>query len=231
MGGKIQNSRQLLLRAARDSSGSDEEALSVAASRMGGVLERLRDSRDLDQVRGAEGEAARGYFEVFGHMVRGDRATFTPAGRTRRPPRDEMNAVLSFLYTMVRLECTAALEGVGLDPQIGYLHALRPGRPALALDLMEELRPVVPDRLALTLVNRKQLRAEHFERTPGDAVLLNEEGRRLVIVSYQRRKEEELQHRLLERRVPIGLLPHLQARLLARHLRGDTKEYVPFLHR
>jgi len=128
-------------------------------------------------------------------------------------------------------ECVAALEGVGLDPQVGYLHALRPGRPALALDLMEEFRPVIADRLALTLVNRRQLEAEHFEETPGGAVMLNEEGRRLVVAAYQKRKEDEIQHRVLKQKLPVGLLPHVQGRLLARYLRGDVEHYLPFLYR
>jgi CRISPR-associated protein Cas1 len=142
-----------------------------------------------------------------------------------------MNALLSFLYALVRAECASALEGVGLDPQVGYLHALRPGRPALALDLMEELRAAVADRLALTLVNRRQLTPEHFEEFPGGAVHLNEEGRRMVIVAYQRRKEETLRHRVLRQQLPLGLVPHVQARLLARHLRGDLHDYLPFLYR
>lgn len=229
---KIQNSRQVLLRAARESADAeDQAALSEAAARLADVLARLRDAQDLDAVRGAEGEAARTYFGVFGYMVRGDRAHFNPEGRTRRPPRDRINSLLSFLYALLRGECASALEGVGLDPQVGYLHALRPGRPALALDLMEEFRPVIADRLAITLVNRRQLKAEDFEGTPGGAVRLTEEGRRTVLVAYQRRKEEEVQHRALRQKVPIGLLPHVQARLLARHLRGDLKDYPPLLYR
>lgn len=229
---KIQNSRYVLLRAAREAGAApDRTPLAEAAERLAGILDGLKESRDLNAVRGAEGEAARAYFGVFGHMVRADRASFTPDGRTRRPPRDRTNAVLSFLYALVRAECTAALEGVGLDPQVGYLHALRPGRPALALDLMEEFRPVLADRLALTLVNRRQLQAEHFEETAGGAVQLIEEGRRTVIQAYQRRKEEEFQHRLLQQQLPVGLVPHVQARLLARHLRGDLKEYPPHLAR
>ncbi len=164
-------------------------------------------------------------------MVRGDRTTFSLDGRTRRPPRDRANSLLSFLYALVRAECSSVLEGVGLDPQVGYLHALRPGRPALALDLMEEFRPIIADRLAITLVNRRQLNAEHFEETPGNAVLLTDEGRRSVLVEYQRRKEEEIQHRVLKQKVPLGLIPHVQARLLARYLRGDLTHYPPFLYR
>lgn len=229
---KIQNSRQILLRAARESTDELEKtALAEAAGRLAVILDRLRRLTDLDMIRGAEGEAARAYFGVFGYMVRGDRASFALDGRTRRPPRDRTNALISFLYALVRAECSSALEGVGLDPQVGYLHALRPGRPALALDLMEEFRPVIADRLAITLVNRRQLKAEHFEETPGNAVQLTEEGRRAVIVEYQRRKEEEIQHRVLKQKVPLGLIPHVQARLLARHLRGDLTHYPPFLYR
>ncbi len=229
---KVQNSRQVLLRAAREASdGEDKVALGDAGERLVGILERLHHCPDLNAVRGAEGEAARAYFGVFGYMVRADRANFTPDGRTRRPPRDRVNSVLSFLYALLRGECASALEGVGLDPQVGYLHVLRPGRPALALDLMEEFRPVIADRLAITLVNRRQLKAEHFEETPGNAVQLTEEGRRAVIVAYQQRKEEELQHRVLKQKVPLGLVPHVQARLLARHLRGDLPHYPAFQYR
>jgi CRISPR-associated protein Cas1 len=230
---KIQNSRQVLLRAAREAEHQDDqEALSRAADHLVASLSRLHDvGEDIDEARGCEGEAARTYFSVFGHMVRGDRAAFVLDGRTRRPPRDRVNAVLSFLYALVRGECASALEGVGLDPQVGFLHALRPGRPALALDLMEEFRPIMADRLAITLINRRQLKAPDFESTPGGAVQLTEDGRRAVIIAYQKRKEEEVTHRLLRQKVPLGLAPHVQARLLARHLRGDLKEYPPFLYR
>jgi CRISPR-associated protein Cas1 len=229
---KVQNSRQVLLRAARDALlDEDADALSLAAERLAVSLERLRQAADLDQIRGIEGEAARAYFDVFGHMVRADRASFWPHGRSKRPPRDRTNAVLSLLYALVRGECASALEGAGLDPQVGYLHALRPGRPALALDLMEELRPVLAERLALALINRGQLRAGSFEYKPGGAVLLTDEGRREVLMAYQRRKEREVDHRVPKQRLPLGLVPHLQARLLARHLRGDLSDYPPFLIR
>jgi CRISPR-associated protein Cas1 len=229
---KVQNSRQVLLRAAREAvEDTDRRALAEATERLTAGLQRLRAAADLDTVRGCEGEAARAYFDVFGHMVRADRGAFDMDGRNRRPPRDRVNAVMSFLYALVQAECASALEGVGLDPQVGYLHALRPGRPALALDLMEEFRPVLADRLAITLINRRQLKAEHFDSTPGGAVLLNDEGRRTVILAYQKRKEEELEHRVLLQRVPLGLVPHVQARLLARYLRGDLADYPPFLYR
>lgn len=229
---KIQNSRQVLLRASREASDDgDRTALVAAGARLAAGLARLRDTQDLDETRGIEGEAASVYFDVFSRMLRADRRSFTTGRRTRRPPRDRLNAVLSFLYAFVQAECAAALEGVGLDPQVGYLHALRPGRPALALDLMEEFRPVLADRLALTLINRAQLKETDFDDLPGGAVHLSEDGRRTVITAFQRRKEEQLQHRVLKQRLPLGLVPHVGARLLARHLRGDLPDYLPFLYR
>ena len=139
--------------------------------------------------------------------------------------------MLSFLYAMVLNDCTAAAEGVGLDPQFGYLHALRSGKPALSLDLMEEFRPVLADRLALNLVNRQQIRPEHFEERPGGSVLLNEDGRKAVVAAYQKRKQTEVHHPLLKSTTPLGLVPHLQARVLARHLRGDLRDYFPYYPR
>ncbi len=164
-------------------------------------------------------------------MLRADRRAFTTGRRTRRPPRDRLNAVLSFLYALVRSECASALEGVGLDPQVGYLHSIRPGRPALALDLMEEFRSVIADRMALTLINRGQLKPDQFDDLPGGAVHLSDVGRRVVIEAFQRRKQDEVEHRVVKQKVPIGLIPHLQARLLARHLRGDLAHYPPYLYR
>lgn len=229
---KLQNSRQVLLRSARDITlETGRAALSQAAARIGEIISSLKDTDDLDMLRGAEGDGARTYFGVFGHHLRSEQDEFIMDGRTRRPPRDRVNAVLSFLYALLRAECSAALESVGLDPQVGYLHALRPGRPALALDLMEELRPVLADRLAITLINRKQLQADLFENLPGGAVHLNDEGRRAVIQAYQQRKEEEVTHRALQQKIPIGLVPYIQARLLARHLRGDLEDYPPYLTR
>ncbi len=230
--GKIQNARQIVLRAAREA--RDEEhgrELSTVAESLSESLHRLQQARDLDGVRGCEGEAARAYFEHFGRMIRANQETFSFELRTRRPPLDPTNAALSFIYALVLGDCVAGLEGVGLDPQVGYLHALRPGRPALALDLMEEFRAILADRLVLSLVNRRQLGPKDFEKQPGGAVLLAESGRREVVAAYQKRKQEEVRHRLLDRNVPIGLLPHIQARLLARHLRGDLATYSPFLAR
>lgn len=230
--GKIRNSRTMLLRAAREAKSIDDQDVLAEAARLHlEILERIAVRDDIEILRGDEGDAARIYFSAFSCMVREARGTFGIAMRSRRPPRDPMNAVLSFLYTLVRGECTAALEGVGLDPQIGFLHALRPGRPALALDLMEEFRSILADRLALTLVNRKELKASDFEYFEGGAVHLNETGRRTVILAYQQRKEVEVDHRVLGGKTPIGLVPHLQARLLARYLRNDVPHYVPYVSR
>lgn len=229
---KLQNSRIQLLRSARDARNDpDQEALTEAAVHLSPILARLEGCNDLNQVRGAEGEAARIYFSVFQYMIRASRTVFEFRGRSRRPPQDRVNAVLSFLYALLSGECVAALAAVGLDPQVGYLHTLRPGRPALALDLLEELRCAIADRLALTLINRGQLQAKHFEEMPGDGVYLTEDGRRAVLTAYQERKEVEIEHRVLKQKIPIGLVPHIQARLIARYLRGDLEHYIPFVYR
>ncbi|NLF01143.1 MAG: type I-C CRISPR-associated endonuclease Cas1 [Anaerolineales bacterium] len=225
---KLQNCRQVLLRAAREAEdGEDEQPLRSVAERQASLLESLPRLEDLNQLRGAEGEAARAYFSAFPHMIRSSREAYGMEGRNRRPPRDPINALLSFLYALLRGDCEGALEGVGLDPQVGYLHALRSGRPALALDLMEELRPILADRVALTLVNRQQVKPEDFEATGG--VRLSDGARRTVLTAYQQRKEAEIQHRLLKGKIPLGLVPHVQARLLARYIRGDIKTYPPYV--
>lgn len=232
LAGKLRNARFVIQRAARDTRIAEErDALTFAADLHAAILLRLPSRTDLNIMRGDEGEAAREYFQVFGLMVRKEREAFAISTRSRRPPRDPMNAVLSFLYTLLRTDCTAALEGVGLDPQIGFFHALRPGRAALALDLMEELRPVLADRLALTLVNRQELTPDDFEVHDGGATMLNDAGRRTVILAYQKRKDEEVDHRVLGGKSPLGLVPHLQARLLARYLRNDLPHYIPYLQR
>jgi CRISPR-associated protein Cas1 len=163
-------------------------------------------------------------------MKPAERDSMPMKGRNRRPPLDPVNALLSFLYTLLLNDCISAVEGVGLDPQMGFLHVPRPGRPSLGLDLMEEFRAFLADRLAITLINRKQITTEHFEPRPGGAVYLNEKGRKEVVAAYQKRKQEEVDHPLLAEKSPIGVLPHLQARLLARHLRGDLESYVPYIH-
>jgi CRISPR-associated protein Cas1 len=231
--GKLRNTRQVLLRGAREADSADDVArLSAGADALASGARRLAVAGDLDDVRGIEGEAARRYFDAFSCLVRADaRGPFTLQGRTRRPPRDRMNALLSFLYSMLMNDCRSAVEAVGLDPQLGFLHAVRPGRAALALDLMEEMRAYLADRLALTLVNRGQVRAEDFEERDGGAVLLSEQGRREAVKAYQDRKKEEITHPLLDTKVPLGLLPILQARLMARAVRGDMETYLPFLVR
>lgn len=230
--GKIRNARQVLLRGAREAKAAeDAAAITRGADDLAASLRALPQAADLDVVRGVEGEAARQYFAALNLLVRVDvRDAFRMDGRTRRPPRDRMNALLSFLYSMWMNDCRSALEAAGLDPQVGFLHALRPGRAALALDLMEEFRPFA-DRLALTLINRAQIEADDFAEREGGAVLLEGDARKTVVVAYQERKQEELTHPLLTQPVALGLLPLIQARLLARAIRGETEGYLPFLTR
>ncbi len=230
--GKLRNSRQVLLRGAREAkSEPDERVLSRGAEDLAAALRALPGAENLDAVRGIEGEAARQYFGCFNSLVRADaREAFAFDGRTRRPPRDRMNALMSFLYAMLMNDCRSAIEAAGMDPQLGFLHAVRPGRAALALDLMEEFRHQA-DRLALSLVNRAQVQADDFTLHEGGGVTLSEQARKTVVVAWQERKQEELSHPLLEEPVPLGILPQLQARFLARALRGDMDEYLPFLVR
>ncbi|MBT9547583.1 MAG: type I-C CRISPR-associated endonuclease Cas1 [Candidatus Sericytochromatia bacterium] len=229
---KIQNSRQILMRSARESENNNEsKQLREVANSLSPLLNKLSEADDLDSIRGLEGISAKNYFSVFQYMIRNERDVFPFTKRSRRPPLDRTNALMSFLYSMLLNDCVSALEGVGLDPQIGYLHALRPGRPALGLDLMEELRTVISDRLALALMNRKQIQKDDFEERSGGAVMLNEAGRKKVVVAYQKRKQEEITHPVLENKVSFGLLPHIQASLFARYLRQDIPVYQPFLLR
>lgn len=227
--GKIGNARRVLLRGARESRSEEEgKTLSRAADNLAAALRALPGTATLDVLRGVEGEAARCYFAGLNLLIRPDRReNFTMDGRSRRPPRDRMNALLSFLYALLMNDCRSAIEAAGLDPQMGYLHALRPGRAALALDLMEEFRPIA-DRLALTLVNRGQIDAKDFDLREGGAVLLNDKSRKIVLVSYQERKQEELAHPLFEHPMALGLVPLVQARLLARTVRGEMETYLPF---
>ncbi|MEW5995914.1 MAG: type I-C CRISPR-associated endonuclease Cas1c, partial [Candidatus Zixiibacteriota bacterium] len=213
---KIANSRTVLLRAVRDRPESPSAPdLAEAAKRLSGILKRVRDPTSLDSVRGAEGIAATEYFGIFDNLITTQKEDFFFRGRSRRPPLDRMNALLSFYYTLLTHDCSSALEGVGLDPAVGFLHRDRPGRPSLALDLVEELRPVLADRLALTLVNRRQLSPSDFKVTESGAVLMVDDARKKVLVAYQERKQEELTHPFLKEKVAVGLLPHIQALLLA----------------
>lgn len=230
--GKIKNCRQVLQRGAREAKIVDEEkALSRLADDLAASLRALPGATDLDVLRGLEGEAARQYFSGLTLLVRPDlRDAFRMDGRTRRPPRDRFNALISFLYAMWMNDCRSALEAAGLDPQVGFLHALRPGRAALALDVMEEFRPWA-DRLALTLINRGQLAAGDFVLREGGGVSMESDARKAVVVAYQERKREDLTHPLLAQTVPLGLVPLVQARLLARAIRDDCAPYVPFVAR
>ncbi len=185
----------------------------------------------MDGLRGIEGESALVYFGVFDRLVRVDDPEFRFRGRSRRPPLDRLNALLSFLYAMLGHDCRSALEAHGLDPQVGFLHADRPGRAGLALDLMEELRPVLADRLALSLINRRQLAAGDFVVEEAGGVRLTDDARKRVLVGWQERKRDELRHPFLGETVPLGLLAHVQAQLLARHLRGDLDGYPAFVWR
>jgi len=229
--GKLKNSRAILQRGAREAADPEEAVeLRRAADNLAASLRAAADANDLDELRGVEGEAARRYFAALNLIVKPQaRQAFTLNGRTRRPPLDRFNALLSFLYALLMNDCRSALESVGLDPQLGYLHAVRPGRAALALDLQEEFRAVLADRLALTLINRGQLDADDFETREGGAVSLGDRGRRLVVTAWQERKKEEVTHPLLDTKLPIGLLPLVQARLLARAIRGDMPGYLPYL--
>lgn len=230
---KAANQRTVVLRALRDHgsamSAQVVDALSTAERRLGDVARRTLVTVDVDGLRGLEGEAAATYFAVFDSLIRSADPTFRFTGRSRRPPLDRINALLSFLYAMLGHDCRSALEAHGLDPQVGFLHADRPGRASLALDLMEELRPVLADRLALSLVNRGQLNAEDFVVEEAGGVHMTDNARRRVLIAWQERKRDELRHPFLGETVPLGLVAHLQAQLLARHLRGDLDGYPGFI--
>ena len=227
---KIANCRVALLRAARERPDeSESDALRAASHALATHLEALREPVPLERVRGIEGDAAHVYFSAFDHMILAQREAFAFRGRSRRPPLDPINALLSFYYALLTNDMVSALSGVGLDPAVGFLHRDRPGRPGLALDLMEELRPFIADRLALTLVNRQQVRAKGFRKTESGAVMMDDDTRKEVLVAYQKRKQEEIEHPFLGEKIAVGLIPHVQAMLLARHLRGELDGYPPFL--
>ncbi|MDT3672031.1 MAG: type I-C CRISPR-associated endonuclease Cas1c [Aromatoleum sp.] len=231
--GKVHNQRAVLGRALRDHgetlAEADRVALSHARERLRRISDRLLAEERPDTMRGLEGEAAQAYFGVFHHLIRVPEPALHFNGRSRRPPIDAVNALLSFLDTLLTHDCRSALEGVGLDPAVGFLHRDRPGRPSLALDLLEEFRPVLADRLALSLINRRQLGERDFIRLDNGAVLLKDGSRKTVLTAYQERKREELRHGFLEEKLAVGLFPAVQAQLLARHLRGDLEAYPPFL--
>lgn len=226
---KIVNSRALLHRVLRDHGDVvEQESLARALSHLSGTLVRLERADNLDTIRGIEGEAARVYFSQFNQLVLSQKDAFTITDRNRRPPTDNVNALLSFLYTLLTHEVAAALDSVGLDPQVGFLHRDRPGRPSLALDIMEELRPHFADRLAVTLINRRQISPNGFIAKENGAVVMDDETRKEVLTAWQKRKQEEITHPYLEEKIPLGLVPYVQAMLLARHLRNDLEDYPPF---
>lgn len=236
--GKLQNSRNSLLRAARETDATAERSqLTTATDALARQIqdlgrwspEELGQPGAVDRLRGAEGMGAVTYFGAFGLLLKQQRDEFAFLHRTRRPPRDRINCLLSFLYALIRHDCIAALTSIGLDPFVGYLHAERPNRPALALDLMEEFRPWLADRLAVTLINRQQIGPDDFKLRDGGAVEFTDAGRKRVITAYQQRKQETMNHPLLDQNLRLAQMPFIQARILARHLRGDIADYVPLV--
>lgn len=221
---KIANSRSILQRERRNH--GETERLKQAIDRLAVSLRRVRHAESVDEARGMEGDAASTYFSIFNELLKGSGFAF--GGRVRRPPTDPVNALLSFVYSLITQECVSALQGVGLDPYVGFLHKDRPGRPGLALDILEEFRAPWADRFVLTLVNRQQIQSKDFDTDASGAVKLKDEARKNILTTYQDRKQTEIQHPYLEEQVPIGLLPHCQAMLLARHIRGDMEFYTPY---
>lgn len=226
---KIMNSRAVLQRVMRDHPDSvNKELLRRTIHLLAAMVEKLDTALDGDKVRGIEGEAAHLYFSNFNQLILSQKSAFQMFDRNRRPPTDRINALLSFIYTLLTHEVAAALESVGLDPQVGFLHRDRPGRLSLALDVMEELRPHFADRLAVTLINRNQISGGSFVLKENGAVIMNDVTRKEVLTAWQKRKQEEIVHPYLEERIPWGLVPYVQALLLARYIRGDLEDYPPF---
>ncbi|MBT9175052.1 MAG: CRISPR-associated endonuclease Cas1 [candidate division WS2 bacterium] len=230
--GKIFNCRNVLQRALRDHGDKvNAEEIKKASSYLTNYLDQIQNAESLDTLRGIEGAAANSYFSVFDHLIVAQKNDFIFKGRSRRPPLDEVNCLLSFLYTLLMHDIRSALDTVGLDSYVGFLHRDRPGRPGLALDIMEEFRPYIADRLTLTLINREQVRKKGLKRMESGAVFMDDDTRKEVLVAYQKRKQEEILHPYLKESVPVGLLPYIQALLLARHLRGDIDGYPAFIWR
>jgi CRISPR-associated protein Cas1 len=231
---KIANTRHVLMRAVRDHGEKSPDralALTNAADSLAVRIELVFRATTLDSLRGIEGDSAAIYFAAFPHLLTNQDPAITINGRTRRPPLDPVNALLSFLYALLSHDCRSALESCGLDAQCGFLHRDRPGRSSLALDLMEEFRAFLTDRTALSLFNRQQITSKDFETKENGAVVLKDDSRKKVLMAWQERKQDEITHPFLDEKTTIGLLPHLQARLLARHLRGDLDAYPAFLTR
>lgn len=230
--GKIANSRTVLMRFLRDHSEKvNIEKVDHAKKKLAYSLRRLQDEESLDVLRGIEGDAAHTYFSVFDHLITSQKDAFSFSGRSRRPPLDNVNCLLSFLYVLVMHDIRSALETVGLDPAVGFLHRERPGRPGLALDMLEEFRPFIADRLALSLINLSQIQGKDFIKKESGAVLLKDKARKTLLIAYQERKKDEIMHPFINEKVSIGLLFHTQALLMARYLRGDLDGYPPFIWR
>jgi len=228
--GKLANCRAVLQRALRDHPEKiNGDELINASLKLKSSLCSLRSDSSLDVLRGIEGEAAHTYFNVFDHLITSQKEDFKFSCRNRRPPLDKVNCLLSFIYTLLVHDVRSALEAVGLDPQVGFLHKDRPGRPSLALDMMEEFRPFIADRLTLSLINLSQIRKQGFKKTESGAVLMDDETRKVVLVAYQKRKQDKIFHSFLGEKVSIGILLHIQAMLLARYMRGDLDGYPPFI--
>ena len=222
---KIGNGRSVLMREVRNH--GENAAIGSAIKHLATSLRRVRTASTVAETMGMEGDAANTYFGVFNELLRGSGFAF--GGRVRRPPTDPVNALLSFAYTLITHECASALQGVGLDPYVGFLHQDRPGRLSLALDLLEEFRASWADRFVLTLINRQQVKMNDFVTEASGAVRLTDDARKTLLTAWQERKQVEIMHPYLEEQVPIGLLPHCQAMLLARHIRGDTEFYTPYV--
>ena len=230
--GKLANCRTVLQRALRDHGEKmNGEAVKGVSSRMSYYLERLNEETNLDVLRGIEGDAAHMYFGVFNELITTQKEDFFFEERNRRPPLDNVNSLLSFIYTLTMHDVRSALESVGLDPAVGFLHRDRPGRPGLALDLMEEFRPFLADRLVLSLINLKKVQKDGFKKTESGAVIMSDETRKEVLVSYQNRKQEEMTHPFIGEKIHVGMLFHIQALLLSRFLRGELDAYPPFIWR
>lgn len=228
--GKVFNCRWSIERTVRDHGYRvDAEKLKQISNALYHTLPQIDSALKMDELRGIEGKAAEQYFSVLDDMILNQKEDFTFTTRNRRPPLDNFNAMLSFAYTVLAGDCANALASVGLDPYVGFMHGDRPGRMSLALDLMEELRPVMADRFILTLVNTKAIQASHFEKRKDNAVFLNEEGRKIFFAAWQNHRRESITHPYLKEKIPWGLVPYVQALLLARTVRGDVEEYPPFL--
>lgn len=228
--GKVYNCRWSIERTLRDHPHRvDAERLKEVSNTLYNTLPRIDTVSELEELRGIEGKAAEQYFSVFNDMILNQKEDFTFTTRNRRPPLDNINAILSFAYTILAGDCANALSSVGLDPYVGFMHGDRPGRRSLALDLMEELRPVLADRFILTLINTKAIQASHFEKQKDNAVFLNEDGRKVFFNAWQNHKRESITHPYLKEKILWGLVPYVQALLLTRTVRGDVDEYPPFL--